>query len=125
MSTFDYDNYTGSSDYVSWNNPGDEVVGTIKEVREGSDYNGDACPELVLEIGDGGELTLTAGQAMLKTLLAEHRPQVGNKIRVIYTGDEKTDRGGTKKLFTLDVKQGQTIPEGPIQKALVDDESPF
>ncbi len=125
MPTFDYDDYTGTSDYVTWDNPGDQATGTIKNISEGSDYNGNPCPELVLEDADGDEMTLTAGQAMLKRLLAEQRPTVGDRIRVTYTGDEKTDRGGTMKVFTLEVKAGQAIPEGPIQKALVDDTEPF
>lgn len=120
--SFDYDNYTSSGDYVSWENPGDQVVGTIKEVREGSDFNRNPCPELVLEVGDDGdEVTLTAGQAMLKRLLAEQRPQVGQKIRVVYTGNETTDRGGTMKVFTLEVKEGA----GLIQAAVANSEEPF
>ncbi len=62
MSEFDYDNYTNSGDYVSWETVGDQIVGTIKEIREGSDFNRNPCPELVLEINDDGdEITLTAG----------------------------------------------------------------
>ena len=122
MSSFDYDGYGSSGDYVSWKNPGDQVVGTIKEVREGTDYNNNPCPELILEINsDGDEVTLTAGQAMLIRLLAEQRPAVGQKIRVIYTGDETTDRGGTMKVFSLEVKEG----EGLIQAAVANSEAPF
>ncbi len=122
--SFDYDNYTNSGDYVSWNNPGDQAIGTIKEVREGTDFNGNPCPELVLEINDDGdEITLTAGQAMLKRLLAEQRPTTGDRIRVTYTGDEKTERGGTMKVFTLDVKPG--VAESLIQPAVANSTEPF
>ncbi len=108
MPVFDYDQFPEeNSDYISWDQPGDQTIGTIKEIREGTDFNGNKCPELILEVNeDGDEQTLTAGQAMLKQLLAEQRPQVGQKIRITYTGDERTDRGGTKKLFTLETKEG-------------------
>ncbi len=122
MPVFDYDSYTGNSDYISWDQPGDQVVGTIKEIREGTDFNNNACPELVLEVNDDGdEMTLTAGQAMLKQLLAEQRPTVGQRIRITYTGDERTDRGGIKKLFTLETKEGT----GLIQAEVSNSTEPF
>ncbi len=122
MPVFDYDNYTNSGDYISWTNPGDQAIGTIKEVREGTDFNGNPCPELILEVNDDGdEQTLTAGQAMLKRLLAEQRPVVGNKIRVTYTGDETTAQGGTMKVFTLETKEGS----GLIQAEVANTEAPF
>ncbi len=126
MPVFDYDKYQTSGNYIAWDNPGDEVVGTIKEQRDGTDYNGDECMEFVLEVGDDGdEATLTVSQWMLNKLFTEQRPSVGDRIRIKYTGIETTDRGRTVKQFTLEVKAGQTIAEGPIQKALVDDEAPF
>ncbi len=126
MPTFDYDKYVTTGNFIAWDNPGDEVIGTIKERRDGTDYNGDMCMEFVLEINDDGDVaTLTASQWMLNKLFTEQRPSVGDRIRVKYTGTETTDRGRTVKQFTLDVQPGQTIPEGPIQKALVDDQANF
>ena len=120
--SFNYDDYTGTSDYVRFENPGDQVVGTIKEIREGSDFNGNPCPELILEVGDDAdEITLTVGWAMLKRLLAEQRPQVGQRIRVTYTGDERTEKGGTMKVFTLDVKDGEPL----VNPGVADSEAPF
>ncbi len=122
MTVYDYDSYTGNSDYISWDNPGDQVVGTIKEIREETDFNNNACPELILEVNDDGdEMTLTAGQAMLKQLLAEQRPTVGQRIRITYTGDERTDRGGIKKLFTLETTEGT----GLIQAEVSNSTEPF
>ncbi len=66
--SFDYDDYTNSGDYVSWNNPGD-------------------------------------------------------RIRVTYTSLEKTERGGTMKVFTLDVKPG--VAESLIQPAVANTTEPF
>ena len=120
--SFNYDDYTGTSDYVKFEDVGDQTVGTIKEIREGSDFNSNPCPELILEVGDDAdEITLTVGWAMLKRLLAEQRPQVGQRIRVIYTGDERTERGGTMKVFTLDVKDGEPL----VNPGVADSEEPF
>ena len=120
--TFDYDNYPISGDYVRFENPGDQVVGTIKELREGADFNKIPCVEAVLEVNkDGDEQTLTAGQAMLRRLFDEQRPQVGQKIRVTYTGDETTPKGSTMKVFTLEVKEGERL----IQPAVANSQAPF
>ena len=119
--TFDYDKYTGG-DWVSFKNPGDQVIGTIKDVREGRDYNGNPCPELILEVDDEGtEQTLTAGQSMLQRLLAETRPQVGQRIRVVYTGDETSPNGRIMKAFTVDVKDGEPL----VSPAVANSEEPF
>ena len=121
--SFDYDDYTGTSNYVKFENVGDQVVGTIKaEPRAGTDYLGNPCPELILEVGeDGDEVTLTVGWAMLKRLLAEHEPQMGQRIRVTYTGDERTERGGTMKVFTLDVKDGEPL----VNPGVADSTEPY
>ena len=123
MPVFDYDKYTGKSDYISWETPGDQVIGTIKDIRPGLAFDQvTECPELILEVDDEGtEKTLTASQSMLISLLREHNPQVGQRIRITYTGDERTDRGGTKKLFTLEVKEGA----GLIQAEVSNTEAPF
>ncbi len=120
--SFNYDDYTGTSNYVTWKEIGDQIVGTIKQVREGTDAKGNPCPELILEVGeDADEVTLTAAQAMLRRLLAEERPQVGQRIRVVFTGEERTELGGTMKVFTLDVKDGEPL----VNPGVADSEAPF
>ena len=121
--SFNYDDYTGTSNYVKFENVGDQIVGTIKaEPREGTDFNGNPCPELILEVGDDNdEITLTVGWAMLKRLLAEQDPQVGQRIRVTHTGVERTERGGTMKVFTLDVKDGEPL----VNPGVADSEAPY
>ena len=122
MTEFDYDAYTGG-DYVRFNEPGDGVIGTIKAVREGRDFNGNACPELVLEVDDNGaEQTVTAGQVMLRAALAEKRPQVGQRIRIVYTRNGPVGAGGNPaKEFTVDVKDGQPL----VSPAVANSEEPF
>jgi hypothetical protein len=124
--TFDYNKYAQSGDYAKFNDQGDQVVGIIKEVREGKDFNGNPCPELVLEVDeDGNELTVTAGQVMLKAALAEKAPSVGDKIRITYSGVGESKPGkAPPKLFTVDVKEG---PHELAEPAVVNvaDDAPF
>lgn len=108
--TFDYAKYAQSGDYVKFNEVGDQVIGIIKEVREGRTFNNDPCPELVLEVEDENgvdEKTVTASQVMLKAALAEEAPQVGDKIRITYSGVGQAKPGqAPPKEFTVDVKTG-------------------
>jgi hypothetical protein len=92
-------------------------------VRQGSDFNQNPCPELVLEQDDGEEITVTAGQVMLKRALAEKAPQTGDKIRITYSGvgDGRPGRAPAK-LFTVDVKPG---PHEVVQSIVRNSEDPF
>lgn len=123
MTTFDYSRYATSGDYVKFEEVGDAIIGVVKDVREGRTFNGDPCPELILEDGDGDEHTVTASQVMLKAALAEHAPQVGDKIRIVYSGVGDAKPGqAPAKLFTLDVKKG---PFEIRQPAVRNSEDPF
>lgn len=121
--TFDYGNYANTSEYVKFENVGDQVIGIVKLVREGRDFKGNPCPELVLELEDGEETTVTAGQVMLKSALAEKRPNVGDRVRITYSGVGDAQPGkAPAKLFTVDVKQG---PFELKQAAVSNSEEPF
>jgi hypothetical protein len=122
--SFPYEKYTQSGDFIKFDEIGDQVVGVIKEVREGRDFNGNPCPELVLELDDGEEKTVTAGQVRLKMQLAEKAPQVGDKIRITYSGVSKDAKPGRApaKEFTVDVKAG---PHEIKQPAVANTEDPF
>lgn len=119
--SFPYDKYATSGEYVKFENVGDQIVGVIKAVREGRDFNGNPCPELVLEDDAGTERIVTAQQVMLKAALAEKRPDEGDKVRIIYSGAGEAKPGkAPAKLFTVDVKAG------PHEvKAAVGDDAPF
>jgi hypothetical protein len=119
----DYSKYTQSGDYARFANPGDQVVGVIKEAREGHDFNGNPCPELVLEQDDGSEITVTAGQVMLKQALAEQRPGEGDRVRITYSGvgDAKPGKAPAK-LFTVEVKPGPHELQNPVA---ANSEAPF
>lgn len=121
--TFDYSKYT-TSGFVKFPNVGDQIVGIIKHVREGKDYDGNPCPEWILEVNDqGDEVTLNITQVKLLALAAEKRPKEGDKIRIVYTGDSTSSRAGRApaKEFTLDVQPGPHALASPGPA----DEAPF
>lgn len=120
---FDYDKYATSGEYVKFENVGDSVIGVIKQVREGADFKGNPCPELVLEDDEGNERTVSAGQVMLKAALAEKRPSEGDRVRIVYSevGDAKPGKAPAK-LFTVDVKPG---PHEVKQPTVANSEDPF
>jgi hypothetical protein len=123
MSAFPWDDYANSGEYFTFKEVGDQVVGVIKVVRQGSDFNQNPCPELILEQDDGEEITVTAGQVLLKAALAEKAPQAGDKIRITYSGigDARPGRAPAK-LFTVEVKPG---PHEVVQPIVRNDETPF
>jgi hypothetical protein len=97
------------SDYVSFSDVGTSVEGTIVSLTEGSDYNGQACPQLVIDTADGVR-TVTAGQTMLKAALAEHEPDEGDWIRITYTGDGERKPGrAPTKLFAVEVRRASGV----------------
>lgn len=121
--SFDYDSYTGGGDFVKFENVGDTIIGVIKEVREGSDFNKNPCPELVLEDENGEEKTVTAAQVRLKAALAEKRPKQGDKVRIVYSGVGEASPGkAPPKEFTVDVKEGPHELKTP---AVSNSEAPF
>ena len=123
---FDYDKYASSGEYFKFEEVGDQIVGVIKEVREGRTFNGDPCPELVLEVEDDDgvdEKTVTASQVLLRAALAEKRPQKGDKVRITYSGigDAKPGKAPPKE-FTVDVKEGPHELKHPVA---ANSEAPF
>lgn len=105
--SYDWDQHKQTGDWITFDNVGDHVVGDIIAIRTGKDFSGNPCPELVIRTDDGDEKTLTAGQVRLKSALAEQAPQVGDRIRIVYSGvgDAKPGKAPAK-LFDVAVKTG-------------------
>lgn len=103
-------------EYVSFDQPGDTVSGTITAVRTHQFDDGKVVPQILL-IDDTTEedRTLTAGQVRLKIALVEQRPEVGDHITVTMTGVEKRPGGKTLKLFDVKVTRAgqQATPAAP------------
>lgn len=109
---FEYGKYTKSGGFMRFDEIGDSIEGEVLIVQEGNDFNGNPCPELIIETPSEGTKTVTAGQAMLKVALAEKQPQKGDRVRITYSGHGEGKPGrAPSKLFEVVVeKAGATAP---------------
>lgn len=103
MSIWDDPELKPAGNYVSFENPGDKVTGTILAIRKHQFPDGKVAAELILRKDDGEEVTVTAGQVMLARKLAELRPAEGDRIGIQFTQVEKRDGGKTLKHFEVQV----------------------
>lgn len=93
-----------SSGFFSWTNvpTGTKVSGAVVAVERGEDFNGGACPQYKLRQPNGDLITLTCGQANLKSQVVALRVQVGQHLTVTYTEDRKVAKGNMK-VFSVEV----------------------
>lgn len=113
MSIWDDPELQVSDDYVKFENPGDTITGTITAIRIHR-FDDKAVPQVIVRTPDGRDRTITGGQARLKALLAEKRPEVGDTITVTMTNIEKRAGGKTLKHFELEVGKAGTAPAAPV-----------
>lgn len=111
MSVWDDPAIKANDDYVKFENPGDKVVGTILDISVHTFPDGKKAPKLVIREDDGDERVLTAGQTMLLRRLGELRPDVGDRIAVVFERVERRDGGKTMKHFQVEVAR-QGAPAG-------------
>lgn len=114
----------GSGAYIGWHDqPGQVVTGKVVDYQQagGQDFNGGACPQMVLELLDpassfskdgtrtdfqaGEMVTITAGQASLRRNVLAAQPSSGDVIRITRTANAKT-ANGTAKLFEIQIARG-------------------
>lgn len=107
-----------AGDFYVWENPGEVLTGDVIAKIIDKDFNGGPCPGLTIRLDDGEEIRLTAGQAQLKAKLLEAKPQVGDRIRIAFTGIEKRSGGKTLKQFEVSIKSGgaKSKVEQPTQQ---------
>lgn len=89
-------------DAFKFDTVGVSIAGTITNVRK-AEFDGKGVPELWIQT-DNGERSVLCGQANLMTQLLEHRPLVGDRIAIVYTGQRKA-KLGMAKLFDVVVKR--------------------
>lgn len=118
--------------FIGWGTTGGQhVTGRILSYSPlgGVDFNGDACPELTIELTDraasfnkNGERTdypagemvnLTVGQLGLKKAVTRADPNVGDMIKITMTGTEKTTKGNEIKVFDLKIARGSGQTQRP------------
>jgi hypothetical protein len=112
MSIWDDPELQISDDYVKFENPGDTITGIITAILIHR-FDDKAVPQVIVKTPDGRDRTITGGQARLKALLAEKRPEVGDTITITMTNIEKRNGGKTLKHFELEVGGAGTAPAAP------------
>jgi len=122
---WDFDELVTGGTYAKFETIGDSYTGRIAafDLEGGTDFNGDPCPQLVLETEDG-IVKVSAGQAALRRRMTEYatRLVVGHGVRITYSGDYETKHGTKGKDFKIGVTK---TPVAPIVVELTDDEAPF
>lgn len=115
MSIWDDPEIKSGGEFVSFENVGDTVSGTITAVRTHRFDDGKVVPQILLATDDGEERTLTAGQVRLKASLAEQRPEAGDHLKVTLSQIEKRAGGKTLKHFDVEVKRGDGATSAAAQ----------
>lgn len=119
MSDIDWDQF--DSDFIKFDEVGDNVAGTIMAIRVGKDFKGNLCPELQIRT-ENGDKVVTAGQAKLKPELARLKPQVGDRIAIVFSGVGDAKPGqAPAKLFDVQVQKADTAgaSSGPSASELL------
>lgn len=98
-------------EYVRFDQPGDTITGKIVAQRTHRFDDGKLVPQIILDCGDEGERTLTAGQIRLKAELAALRPTNGDTLTVTLTQIER--RAGGKELKHFDVSVNGASASAP------------
>jgi hypothetical protein len=114
-----------NGEFIKFENVGDQVVGNILDISIKTWDDGKKSPQLVLACDDGEERILTAGQIQLKTKLAELRPSVGDRIKIVHTSVEKRAGGKTLKHFDVAIAGAKAAPVPVATAADFADEPPF
>jgi uncharacterized protein YhfF len=105
MSIWDDPEIRSGGDYVKFENPGDNVNGTITFIGKHNFEDGKVAAKLIIATAEGDK-TLTAGQVQLASKLGEARPEVGDHVDITYVRSEKRAGGKTLKHFAVEVKKG-------------------
>jgi hypothetical protein len=106
MSIWDDPEVRTGGEFVKFENVGDGVTGVITAIKKHRFDDGNVVPQIHLTTDDGDDRTLTAGQVQLKAKLSAERPEVGDRLTVTYTKQEKRSGGKTLKHFEVAVTRG-------------------
>lgn len=120
MSIWDDPELHVSDDYVKFETPGDTITGTITALRIHR-FDDKPVPQIVIRTPEGYDRTVTGGQARLKALLTEKRPDVGDTITITMTNVEKRAGGKTLKHFEVDIAKAGTTAAPSVAPAATPD----
>lgn len=119
MSIYD-DPSLRSGEFQSWDNPGESLIGDVVDVARGSDFNGNACVQLAVRTDDGDDVRWNVAQANARAQIMDLRPEVGDRIKIVFARLEKAEKG-QKKVFEIAVTKGGA--KGTVAASV--DEEPF
>jgi hypothetical protein len=125
MSDFNWDSFA-NGDFIKFNSVGDTIAGEVLAVGLGTDFGGAACPKLTIRTAEGDDKIVNAGQKVLQSRLAEVRPQVGEKVAIVYSADGTAKPGQTAaKLFTVQVRGADgSLRQAPEAEVTTDAAAP-
>jgi hypothetical protein len=93
--------------------PGDELVGTLVKYRAEGPRD-EAVPCFRVQRPDGRVVEVTAHQERLKVELVKAAPAIGDRVKIVYTGEAAKAAPGMNKakLFTVEVRRQGSQPPG-------------
>lgn len=104
--TTEYEELTGSGQFVKWETVGQFVEGTVAafSLDGGKDFDGNACPEITLDTTDGLQ-TVTCAQASIKRIAMSNSEKfvAGAKCRITYSGTYESKSGTPGKEFKVGI----------------------
>jgi hypothetical protein len=105
--------------------PGDTIHGKVQSVTLGPDLGYGTYPIVTLVAEGGSEMAIHAFHTVLRTQLAQARPQAGDSLTVLYHG-KRSPKGGTgndyhsyrvsggqEREFNWDSESGDGVPIAP------------
>ena len=99
-----YEELTGTGQFVKWDTIGQEVEGTIVMFTAdgGKDFDQNSCPELTVDTDDGLQ-TITCAQANIKSKVLSNAAKLlpGAPCKVVYSGIYESKNGTPGKEFRL------------------------
>lgn len=119
MSVWDDPELKMNDDFVKLENVGDEIRGTIVNLRPHRFEDGSVAVQIIFtDARDGQERTWSAGQVQAKKRLAEIRPEVGWEFRARLDSIEKRAGGKTLKHIDVQARPGNGAPPAaPAQES--------
>lgn len=120
--------------YIGWGKVGQTVIGKVLnyEPTGGEDFNGNACPQVELELLEAADsynkaleratypagdlVVVTAGLVSLKRAIRKADPQVGDLLLMKFSTEVKVSKG-TVKEFEVKVSRGGGGSSAPAKAA--------
>lgn len=112
-----WDSFQEASEWAAFDNDGDTVEGTVEAIQTKTFEANERGPERTVPelIIDG--VSVTCGPADLRKKVVAARPDVGDHIKIMRVGHNKTAMG-VQKFFTVDVRRAAKAPD-PMAGAVV------